>query len=63
MKKLMNYALGLMLLTGCGNYEEFKEDPSSGITKLAPGQELSFAVVKAQVLDPRCVTCHSKYGS
>jgi|GEM_PF-1571350 len=64
--RLMSYAYILFFLScllGCGNYEEFKEEFQSGLDSIAPGQELSFQVIKSQVLTARCTSCHSKYAT
>lgn len=53
---------GLALtLSGCGNYEEFKEDPSNLFTRVAPSQSVTFNQVNEQVLTPRCIQCHPGY--
>ncbi|MCF8059278.1 MAG: hypothetical protein K9K67_08280 [Bacteriovoracaceae bacterium] len=55
--------IGLVFtLNSCGNYEEFKEDPSGAFTGLVPGNAISFAEVRDKVLGPRCFKCHGNYS-
>lgn len=58
--------LAFLILTanlfGCGNYEEFKEDPSALFSRVAPNTSLSFETIKNQVLAPKCVKCHPGYN-
>lgn len=62
MKKNILALLSITLLTGCGNYEEFKESLDGGFSAVTPDESLSFQMVKEQVLEPRCTSCHAKYG-
>lgn len=64
-KKLcLKLSLSLTLIItigGCGNYEEFKEDPSTLFSRVAPAQGLTFSEIKSQVLTPKCIRCHPGY--
>lgn len=60
--KIINFFLLLLLLNSCGNYEEFKEDPSSQFRGLAPGLAISFEQVKNEIFTPNCVKCHGNYN-
>ncbi len=63
MKKSIQIGLTLLFLVSCGNYEEFKETYPGGTDSLLPGDDLSFQTIKDQILTPRCVSCHSNYGT
>ncbi|CAM9970349.1 unnamed protein product [Chrysoparadoxa australica] len=52
----------MSFLMSCGNYEEFKEDPSSAFTQVAPSSALTFKEVQEQVLGPKCLRCHPGYS-
>jgi mono/diheme cytochrome c family protein len=54
-------SLCLLILTGCGNYEEFKEDPSAAFGNILPSTALSFETIKKEVLQENCIGCHSGY--
>ncbi|MCR9206451.1 MAG: hypothetical protein NXH75_17850, partial [Halobacteriovoraceae bacterium] len=53
--------LAMSILTSCGNYEEFKEDPSAPFQGVAGANTLTFKEVSEQVLIPKCVKCHGNY--
>lgn len=49
-------------LSGCGNYTRLKNDRQEAGQKL-DAAPLTFATVSAQIFEPKCVSCHSKYRS
>jgi len=57
--------LGMIIfITGCGNGEDFTEEErsqfaASGLVK----EDITFDQIKSEILNPRCTTCHSKYGT
>lgn len=53
----------MVALTSCGNYEEFKEDPSAPIAGLATTTSLSYAQVYEKVIGPSCFRCHGNYAT
>lgn len=53
--------LTLGTLSGCGNYEEFKEDPSGAFQGRADASTLTFNEVLEQVIAPKCLKCHGNY--
>lgn len=55
--------LALSVLSSCGNYEEFKEDPSAQFQGVAGANTLTFKEVSEQVITPKCVKCHGNYRS
>lgn len=63
-QKVLKLALLILTVTfySCGNYEEFKEDPSALFSRVAPDTALSFEQIKSQVLTPKCVRCHPGYS-
>lgn len=61
MKIYQLLGLALLLLTSCGNYEEFKEDPNQLFKGISPGETLTFERIKIEVLQPRCIKCHGNY--
>jgi mono/diheme cytochrome c family protein len=52
--------LSLTVLTSCGNYEEFKEDPSALFQGAAGLGELTFSQIKEEVFDAQCARCHGQ---
>jgi mono/diheme cytochrome c family protein len=62
--KMTKLALLILAATlySCGNYEEFKEDPSALFSRVAPDTALTFEQVNNQVLTPKCVKCHPGYS-
>lgn len=61
--KLLNTfsLLAILFLASCGNYEEFKEDPSGAFQGVAGANALTFNEVLDQVLGPKCLKCHANY--
>lgn len=53
--------LTVSVFTGCGNYEEFKEDPSAPFEGLTRASTLTFKEVSEKVIGPKCVKCHGNY--
>lgn len=54
--------LSSLFLVACGNYEDFKEDPSGRFGSVSPIQGLTFSQIKEQVLEARCTKCHANYN-
>jgi len=61
-KNALTIALSSLFLVACGNYEDFKEDPSGRFGNVSPIQGLTFSQVREQVLEARCTKCHSTYN-
>ncbi len=61
-RKLIS-VMALLNLIGCGNYEEFKEDPSAAFTNILPNNALTFKTVKEEVLKDNCISCHANYAN
>jgi mono/diheme cytochrome c family protein len=59
--KIISSVSLIIFISGCGNYEEFKEDPSTLFSRVAPSQGLTFSEIKSQVLTPKCIRCHPGY--
>lgn len=63
MKSLTNpllFALAMIAFMSCGNYEEFKEDPSALFTGGLNPQGTTFSDIKEQIFDARCAKCHGQ---
>lgn len=58
----LSLILCLFSLFGCGNYTEFKEDPSGSFRGISPSRELTFQEVKTEVFERSCTQCHSAYS-
>lgn len=55
--------LAMVILTSCGNYEEFKEDPASSVSGILPSFGVGFEEIKKEVLKDNCLGCHGQYNN
>ncbi len=58
--QLYHCAIVLIGLVSCGNYEEFKEDPSALFQGSLTPNGVTFKEVKEQIFDARCAKCHGQ---
>jgi uncharacterized membrane protein len=62
-KMLASFLLASVLLVGCGNYQEFKEDPStSAFSGITPNSGITFNSLSSEVLTNSCFRCHKGWN-
>ncbi|MCB0411443.1 MAG: hypothetical protein KDD22_02885 [Bdellovibrionales bacterium] len=58
MKVAILLSVGVIWLTGCGNYKEIKKTPEN-LTIQGKTTDLDFETIKKNILEPMCMSCHT----